>query len=435
MVFFRQNKKINSYKLDIILKYPIAYKTTLLHMNKSLIINTLALCFTLSFAQAQNVSTQSLAGFWRISNTADAKAVSSFLRIIPLENNLFVGSYLSNGTKIELAGSVFEPNQIYAIEGANQEKSFTFDGIMQSDYSISGNYLDGGSVTGQFVWEKICDDLGNAIDLNSPPCLEKTTTFKTETRMVKKLIQVADTVTTRGETRDENIPLAETIQDIPADAIIVGHIGFDETVAYKTVEIEVPEQVVVTEETEKEKQFAVQKNTVQETETAKVTVKKPTIKMNKEAISNSKIVSSSAASSKPLPTSFEMENMKMSAPNKASATKIAESFTAATKKVNTVAPTKVPASYNSNASQAEIEAAKKAKLQSCDTPVADASVKIAQMVRGTKAEENGRTYHIVGSGETMTAISKLYNISIVQLAELNKKDCERIFVGEKLLVK
>ena len=400
-------------------------------MNKSLIFNTLALCFTFSFVQAQNISPQNLAGFWRISNTADAKAVSSFLRITPLENNLFVGSYLSNGTKIELTGSVFEPNQIYAIEGANQEKSFTFDGIMQSDYSISGNYLDGGSVTGQFVWEKICDDLGNAIDLNSPPCLEKTTTFKTETRMVKKLVQVAETVSTRGESRDENIPLAETIQDIPADAIIVGHIGFDETVAYKTVEIEVPEQVVVTEETEKEKQFAVQKNTVQETETAKVTVKKPTIKMNKEAVSNSKIVTSSAASSKPLPTSFEMENMKISDSNKAaSSKKITEGFTAAVQK-----PYKPAKSYDSNASQAEIEAAKKAKLQSCDTPVADASVKIAQMVRGTKAEENGRTYHIVGSGETMTAISKLYNISIVQLAELNKKDCERIFVGEKLLVK
>jgi hypothetical protein len=404
-------------------------------MNKSLIFNTLSLCFVFSFAQAQNISPQALAGFWRISNTADAKAVSSFLRITPLENNLFVGTYLSNGTKIELAGSVFEPNQIYAIEGANQEKSFTFDGILQSDYSISGNYLDGGTTTGQFVWEKICDDLGNAIDLNTPPCLEKTTTFKTETRMVKKLIQVIDTTATKGEIRDENIPLAETIQDIPADAIIVGHIGFDETVAYKTVEIEVPEQVVITEETEKEKQFAAQKNTVKEVVAVKETPKKPTIKVNKEMVSNSKIVSSSALASKPLPTSFETSNTKITPANKATSSKIADSFTAAAKKPNPNIPTKVATSYDANAALSLTDAAKMAKLQSCDTPVADASVKIAQMVRGTKAEENGHTYHIVGAGETMTAISKLYNISIVKLAELNKKDCERIFVGEKLLVK
>ena len=406
-------------------------------MNKSLIISTLAFCFAISFAQAQNATPQTLAGFWRISNTADSKPVSTFLRITPLRDNLFTGSYLSNGNEINLSGSIFDSKQIYAIEGADQEKNFTFDGAVQSDYTISGNYLESNMVTGQFVWEKVCDELGNAIDLNAPPCLEKTMTFKTETRMVKKLIQVAETSTSGGEMRDENIPLAETFQDLPADAIITGHIGYDETVSYKTVEIEVPEQVVVAQETENQNTFSAPATIAAETSKGKVaekpkpakeTPKKPTIKVNTETFGTSKIVSSSAAAAtKPLPTSFDVESTKIPAAAKSSATKIAESANLATKK-----PAK---SYDVTASQSVTDAAKKAKLQSCDTPVADASVKLAQMVRGTTAEENGHTYHVVGAGETMTAIGKLYNISIVKLAELNKKDCERIFVGERLLVK
>ena len=403
-------------------------------MNKSLIINTLAFCFAISFAQAQNATPESLAGFWRISNTADSKPVSTFLRITPLRDNLFTGSYLSNSNEINLSGSIFDSKQIYAIEGADQEKNFTFDGSVQSDYTITGNYLESNMVTGQFVWEKVCDELGNAIDLNAPPCLEKTTTFRTETRMVKKLIQVADTTVRGGEMRDENIPLAETFQDLPADAIITGHIGYDETVSYKTVEIEVPEQIVVAQETESQNIFSSAQTAVAETTKGKIAAKeapkKPTIKVNTETFSSSKIVSTSsaAAAKKPLPTSFDVESTKISsAAAKSSASKMAESANLATKK-----PAK---SYDVTASQSVTDAAKKAKLQSCDTPVADASVKLAQMVRGTTAEENGHIYHVVGAGETMTAIGKLYNISIVKLAELNNKDCERIFVGERLLVR
>ena len=407
-------------------------------MNKSLIINTLAFCFAISFAQAQNVTPQTLAGFWRISNTADSKPVSTFLRITPFRDNLFTGSYLSNGDEINLSGSIFDSKQIYAIEGADQDKNFTFDGSVQSDYTITGNYLESNMVTGQFVWEKVCDELGNAIDLNAPPCLEKTTTFKTETRMVKKLIQVADTTVRSGEMRDENIPLAEIFQDLPADAIITGHIGYDETVSYKTVEIEVPEQVVVTQETESQNTFSAPATTAAETSKGKVVVaekpkpaketpKKPTIKVNTETFSSSKIVSTSSAAAKPLPISFDVESKKIPSAAKKSSSKMAESFNVATQK-----PVK---SYDVNASQSVTDAAKKAKLQSCDTPVADASIKLAQMVRGTTAEENGHIYHVVGAGETMTAVGKLYNISIVKLAELNNKDCERIFVGERLLVK
>ena len=400
-------------------------------MNKSLIINTLAFCFALSFAQAQIATPQTLAGFWRISNTADSKPVSTFLRIAPLRDNLFTGSYLSNGNEINLSGSIFDSKQIYAIEGADQEKNFTFDGTVQSDYTITGNYLESNMVTGQFVWEKVCDELGNAIDLNAPPCLEKTTTFTTETRMVKKLIQVADTIARGGETRNENIPLAETIQDVPANAIIVGHIGYDETISYKTVEIEVPEQVVVAKETENQNTFSATQTTAAETTKGKIVVKetpkKPTIKVNTETFSSSKIVSSSAVANKPLPTSFDIESKKIPSAAKKSSSKIAESFNVATQKV--------PQSYDVTVLQSATYEEKKAKLQSCDTPVPDASVKLAQMVRGTTAEENGHTYHTVGAGETMTAIGKLYNISIVKLAELNNKDCERIFVGERLLVK
>jgi LysM repeat protein len=75
------------------------------------------------------------------------------------------------------------------------------------------------------------------------------------------------------------------------------------------------------------------------------------------------------------------------------------------------------------------------KLNSCDAGSSNPSAVLSSMVRGTTIVEKGHTYHIVGAGETMTAISKIYNVNIMDLAEKNNKDCERIIIGEKLIIK
>jgi LysM repeat protein len=107
-----------------------------------------------------------------------------------------------------------------------------------------------------------------------------------------------------------------------------------------------------------------------------------------------------------------------------------------TKKINVKPESsvkKIPTTYDT--ASEKIATDNKPKFTVCDAGSSNPSAVIAAMVRGITVVENGHTYHIVGTGETMTAISKLYNISIMELAELNRKDCERIKDGEKLFIK
>ena len=59
---------------------------------------------------------------------------------------------------------------------------------------------------------------------------------------------------------------------------------------------------------------------------------------------------------------------------------------------------------------------------------------ITQVEPGQKVVQNGTTYHIVGLGETMYAITNRYGITIKQLAAWNDKPCEHLKQGEKLRV-
>jgi LysM repeat protein len=335
-----------------------------------------------------------------MENYRNADFPVSYLKLMPQEFSGLKALYLYNGTEVNLVGSIYDDQTILLVDNAENSSKYTYNGSVNADGTITGYYYRENESPAQFTWVKVCDDLGNAIDGSGLSCVEKSTststTYKTEIRMVKKLIQVEEKGVFVGESRNENIPIAETTTVIPDNAIITGHIGFDETVTYKTVEVEVPEevQVAVSDENITENMVAKKSETVKtkaksNTTAVKETPKKAPVKVNVETAGNS------------LKSSATTANV----------------------------PTKTVKSYEEPSTVA------KPKFNSCDVGTSNPSEKIASMVRGTTLNEGGRTYHLVGSGETMTAICKMYDISIDKLASLNKKDCERIYVGEKLLVK
>ncbi len=376
-------------------------------MNKTHFFTFLGAFFTITYLNAQSIG-----GFWRMENYSNADFPVSYLKMMPQEFSGLKALYLYNGTEVNLVGSIYDDQTILLVDNAENSSKYTYNGTVNSDGTITGYYYKENQSPAQFTWVKVCDDLGNAIDGSSLSCVEKSTTststtYKTEIRMVKKLIQVEEKGSFVGETRNENIPIAETITVIPDNAIIVGHIGFDETVTYKTVEVEVPEEV----------QVAVNEYNTTENTTAE---KSETVKA--KAKPNAVVTSTATKESpKKAPVKVNVEN----------AGNTMKSSVVKTTTTNTTAniPSKTVKSYE------ETSVVAKPKFNSCDVGTSNPSEKIATMVRGTTINEGGHTYHIVGSGETMTAISKLYNISIDKLGSLNQKDCERIYVGEKLMVK
>ncbi|OWY19959.1 LysM domain-containing protein [Sphingobacteriales bacterium UPWRP_1] len=74
-------------------------------------------------------------------------------------------------------------------------------------------------------------------------------------------------------------------------------------------------------------------------------------------------------------------------------------------------------------------------LDVCDTGTTNPGAPKGPVEKGKTVKEAGKVYHIVGKGETMYSITKLYNITIEQLAALNGKNCERLYKGERLRVK
>lgn len=74
------------------------------------------------------------------------------------------------------------------------------------------------------------------------------------------------------------------------------------------------------------------------------------------------------------------------------------------------------------------------KMDICDNTADPNAVHTRAKTHGRKVVENGKTYHLVGKGETMFCIASHYKMSIEQLAELNDKLCEHLKEGEKLLV-
>ncbi len=323
--------------------------------------------------QAQSEQALSLAGYWRMTNLALSNEDINYLKITPFEDGKFKAAYTLNGELKELIGSIYEIDLINASEMSGKN---TYNGQLSADGTINGFYSTKTTNLGSFTWVKVCNDDGLALNGYDLPCVTKEITRGTTTRMVKKLIQVEERTAHSGEVRDENIPLAQTVSEIPEGAILVGHIDLDEMVTYKTVEIEVPEEV-------------------------------PTESSIDVPVKKTKASSSTSSAKK----------------------KVIKSDAAA-KKSYTI-PANQTKSYDA-ASSADFDIP---KFTVCDQGASDPSAKLAAMVRGTTEMDNGHTYHIVGAGETMTAICKIYGITIMELAERNKKECERIFVGEKLMIK
>lgn len=74
------------------------------------------------------------------------------------------------------------------------------------------------------------------------------------------------------------------------------------------------------------------------------------------------------------------------------------------------------------------------KFTVCDPGTTNPTGIRGVVIPGKKVVENGITYHIVGQGETMFSIAKRYKITVLELAELNGKDCEHLIANERLRV-
>lgn len=366
---------------------------------------------------AQNNPSTQLAGYWKMYNSAWDFENKNYLKIIPKEDGHFDAFYLINNETVDLQGIIFGEKQISINEvSANSSKNI-YNGEIENNGSINGYYASKAETLGRFSWVKICDESGKALNSYDLPCAQAvptsyetyTTTITTTEPVItttKKVIQTKEVVEYVGEARNPNIPLAETVSDIPANAIIVGHIGLDSIVTYKNVEVEIPVE-------------------------ASVTSTKIVTKSKNSASTNSKNnATSSGYTSKKVMSESAKEKQKA----------IAESNSKKIGEITDVLTSRgveaVPAAYDFHDNTPKQEnASASAKFGTCDPGNKDVSTVISKMEKGTTINENGHVYHIVGKGETMTAISRLYNIPIMRLAENNQKECERINVGEKLFIK
>lgn len=370
---------------------------------------------------AQNNPATKLAGYWKMYNSAWDMDNKNYLLVTPQEDGKFNARYLINGEIVELQGIFFGEKQLSINEvSANSSKNI-YNGEVEGNGNIEGYYASKSETLGRFTWIKICDATGKAFNSYDLPCVENIVTsevptnYETITTIVSepvkstttKIIQKREVIEYVGEARNPNIPLAETTTgEIPANAIFVGHIGLDSIVTYRTEEVEIPVEASV--------------------ESKKIVTTKKT-----NAASNN---SNKAYASKKVMSESAKEKQKAVAATNAN--KIGEITDVLTSR----GVENVPAAYefhdNSKiGSKNNKEVLAGSKFGTCDPGNANTTQVINSMERGTTIEENGHVYHIVGKGETMSAISRLYNIPIMQLAENNKKECERIIIGEKLIIK
>jgi hypothetical protein len=317
-------------------------------MKNLIVISLFALGMQPVFIHAQTAKAKKLAGYWQMTNTAFPTNEASLLRIISTDDCAFNVTYKDGREERQLSGMLYETDLVSAVENSNEAQKNVYTGQLLADGTIQGYYFSSTCGLGEFVWTKVCDEMGRNLSDTNVPCLQdKPVKYTIQTKIVKKMVPVEEEVSYVGETRNEAIPLATTTT-IPSDAVYVGAIETEKKITYKEVEVE-------------------------------ETVQEPVYYQYEETVTND---------------NYEPE---------------------------AVIPANSPAP--------------KKKLQVCDIGTPNPNAPKRPIVRGKTVKENGNTYHIVGAGETMFLITKLYGISIQELAELNNKDCERVFVGEKLRVK
>lgn len=311
------------------------------------LIFALVLLSHFSPVYSQSYGVKALSGYWKMQNE-----MNTMLKVSPSGGCGFNASLLENGVRKEFTGNLYEETYLSMVENGNNSRKMIYTGRMNEEGQIYGKFYSPDCRYGDFIWVKICDEYGNPLAIEGAeliPCAETPATAmtipsaQTQTRGLgtmittqKQVQQVVERTEYVGEPRNENLPLAETVRDVPPGAIYAGNIGLTEKVIYKTVEVEVPVEVV------------------------------PVVCEPQQQDGTRGLTSGG----------FSFCD---------------------------------PGSIN---------------------PVKTRSVAIP----GKEVNENGTTYHIVGKLETMYSISKRYNLTIVELAELNGKDCEHLMEGEKLRV-
>ncbi|GEM_PF-1977711 len=188
---------------------------------------------------AQQTNVKGLEGYWRMKNAAELTENNSLMLLLAQTDVAFVGTFKRTETQTsELTGLIYEGNIVTAVENSSLPQKNVYSGKIMPNGTIVGTFYSAATnITGEFMWERVCDGGGNPVNGYATPCVQMQTYT---TRTVKELRQVPDTTVWVGEPRNENIPLLQGSDYIPPGAIYAGHINLDAMVTYRTVEVEVP---------------------------------------------------------------------------------------------------------------------------------------------------------------------------------------------------
>ncbi len=201
-------------------------------------------------ALGQSYGVKTLSGYWKMRNTTE-----SIMKIVPSTGCSFKASFLENGLKKEFSGILYEETYLSIVEETNNPLKMVYTGRLNEEGQIYGKSYSPECRYGDFIWVKICDEYGSPLAVEGEefvpcgvPSFSEATPRITQTRgmtpttMVtqKQTQQVVERTEYVGEPRNENIPLAETVSEVPPGAIYTGNIGLAEKVIYRTVEVEVP---------------------------------------------------------------------------------------------------------------------------------------------------------------------------------------------------
>ncbi len=406
-------------------------------MKKLLIVLFVFACAN-NVTQAQNTSInpQALAGWWRMKMDInmdgkvagegnDDPLTSCLLQIVPNADGSFNGNFTQCGYERWVTGNLYDGKVMNAVMYGNPPPSccnsdkYVYSGQIVDDCTIKGTYYAPSCMMyGDYTWEKIKEiegvtvGKGNVITTSSgAESYGKSCNGATN----QAPMAYSNRILTEEERAVENFTIAD---DVRITGGMFGKIMPEAPATYNREENNKPlyadNTPVYSDNAPAYADNMPAYAEVTPPKSARYDMMNTPAKVNM-AVRPNEIDSDGDGvvdAQDECPNTFgQIVNMGCPVATKA----VAQAFSVATK----------TASKTAAAPKFEVTDAGKLNPNAPKPLVADA---------GKKVVENGVTYHIVGSGQTMYAISRLYNIPVVRLAEINKKMSERLCAGETLRV-
>ncbi len=204
------------------------------------------------FAQNNEV----FSGYWKMKNT-----VNTLVRIVPEGGCVYRMSYSENGLARKFIGTLYNDTYFSFAEENGNALKMIYTGRLNEGNNITGKFFSPECKYGDILWVKVCDDYGNPLGTIGEEYIscvtepsENRVSLRGEAKKntasfsQKEVTRVLDRIEYVGEPRNELLPLAETLSEVPPGAILVGNIGLEERPIYRTIETETPIVVSTTPE-------------------------------------------------------------------------------------------------------------------------------------------------------------------------------------------